>query len=87
MARFPLITFCPGVEPDFHAAWLQDDADAPIPVVLTPEDLQAAGQLQQDPEIRDGIARGPKRARVKGGQFRADDPATPETDEAWATEN
>lgn len=29
----------------------------------------------------------PKRARAKGGRFRADDPATPETDEAWATEN
>jgi hypothetical protein len=29
----------------------------------------------------------PKRARVKGGRFKADDPATPDADEAWEAES
>lgn len=28
-----------------------------------------------------------KRARVRGGQFKADDPVTPEANEAWETES
>jgi hypothetical protein len=47
----------------------------------TVEHMEAALGHQVKP------AEPPKRARVKSGRFRADDPATPETDEAWAAEN
>jgi hypothetical protein len=53
-----------------------------LPVGTTVEEMEGAMGRQPQP-----AAELPKRARVKGGQFRADDPATPETDEAWATEN
>jgi hypothetical protein len=53
-----------------------------LPVGTTVEEMESAMGRQPQP-----AAELPKRARVKGGQFRADDPATPETDEAWAAEN
>lgn len=49
-----------------------------LPVGVTVDEMEAAMAGHQDE---------PKRARVKGGRFRADDPATPETDEAWEKEN
>jgi hypothetical protein len=52
-----------------------------LPVGVTVEEMEAALGHQAKP------AEPPKRARVKSGRFRADDPATPETDEAWAAEN
>ncbi len=52
-----------------------------LPVGVTVEEMEAAlGRQVEAP------AEAPKRARVKG-RFRADDPATPETDEAWVQEN
>jgi hypothetical protein len=53
-----------------------------LPVGTTVEEMEGAMGRQPQP-----AAELPKRARVKNGQFRADDPATPETDEAWTAEN
>lgn len=55
-----------------------------LPVGVTVEEMEAAMSGQAEPIAE---SHEPKRARVKGGRFRADDPATPETDEAWAAES
>lgn len=43
--------------------------DAPLPVVITPADAPAeqAGP-EPDPEVRDGVARAPKRRRENSNQ-------------------
>jgi hypothetical protein len=52
----------------------------PAPVVITPEP-----EPQEDP-VPAAVAEPPKgkrRARVGGGHFKGDDPATPDVNEAW----
>jgi hypothetical protein len=56
-----------------------------LPVGTTVEEMSAA--MGHQPPAPPEAPEPPKRARVKGGRFRADDPATPETDEAWQSEN
>jgi hypothetical protein len=59
---------------------------------VTPEQMQRVmgdrPAVPASPPLQQGIEPPPaKRARVKGGKFKADDPATPDVDEAWESEN
>lgn len=66
-----LFSFCPGGEP----LWLTPAT----PEVAAPEpEAKPPIELQQDP-----LPTKRKRAKKSDGTFMADDPATPDVDEAW----
>lgn len=68
-----LFSFCPGGEPQ----WLNRP-----PIELKQPDLPV---LPDDVAV--GTSKAKRRAKTTDGKFKADDPATPEVNEAWIEES
>lgn len=74
-----------GVPADFQAAWatIVKVVAVPSSVIESFQDVAKSCNLPSD--FVQALAPGRVRARNTDGTFRADDPSTPDVDEAWAT--